>query len=75
MQSIREMAENLLRSTPAVCTSGQLAAVLGVHFTAVNKQLKRRQVPVLRTPGGHRRIPRNVQVTIVSEYLRRGIEG
>lgn len=42
---------------PRFLTTGQSAAVLGVTVNAVKAWIRAAQLPALRTPGGHHRIP------------------
>ena len=74
IQTLQEQAEELLKGVPRLCSPAQLGEVIGLHYCNVNRLLNRKRIAVMRTPGGHRRIPRDVQVRLVADALRHGRE-
>lgn len=72
MISIQEEARGLVSSIPFNCTTAELAGALGVNINTVIRAIRREQLKCHRTPGGHRRIPRDTQLHIVEGCIRRG---
>jgi len=73
--SLQQQAERMLQDTPSICTPAQLAKVIGINYVTMNRQIVARRIPVMKTRGGHRRIPRATQIQIVAEALRSGSQG
>jgi excisionase family DNA binding protein len=48
----------MLKEQPDVCTTQEAASILGISVTSVQKLVEGGEMPAWKTPGGHRRIPR-----------------
>ncbi len=70
--SFQEMAEKAVSELPNPCTSGQFAKLMGLSHTTLVKWLKAENANVLKTPGGHLRIPRAVQKQFMLKAIQKG---
>jgi excisionase family DNA binding protein len=52
------LSKAMLKEHTDVCTTQEAAAILGISVTSVQKLVEGGEIAAWKTPGGHRRIPR-----------------